>query len=77
MACVLVDQLVSVQPGLLAQVSGHLTRRRITCATVLKDRYLDFTFYHLQCSSDHEETLSAKWSFEKFAQSCGVSVSTY
>ena len=76
-ACVSVDQLVSAQPGLMAQVSGHLTRRRITRATVFKDHFSDFTFCHLQCSSDHEETLSAKWSVEKFAQSCGVSISAY
>ena len=57
-ACVSVDQLVSA-PGLLAQVSGHLTRQRITCATIFKDHYSDCTFCHLQCTSDHEETLSA------------------
>ena len=76
-ACVSVDQLVSSQPGLLAQLSGHLTRRRVTCATIFKDHFSDFIFCHLQCSSGHEETLSAKWSFERFARDCSVTISSY
>ena len=76
-ACVSVDGFISAQPGLVAQVSGHLTRRRVTCATIFKDHFSNFTFCHLQCSSCHEETLSAKWNFEKFARGCGVSVSSY
>ena len=33
-ATVSVDQLISAQPGLLAQMSRHLTRWRISCATI-------------------------------------------
>ena len=73
----LVDQSISAQPGLLAQVSGHLTRQRITWATIYKDHFSNFTFCHLQCSIDHEETLLAKWSFENFAHGCGVSICSY
>ena len=76
-ACVSVDQLVSSQSELLAQVSGHLTRLRVTCATIFKDHFSNFIYWHLQCSSGHEETLSAKWSFECFAQDCGVPISAY
>ena len=76
-AQVSVDQMISAQPGLLAQMSGHLTRRRVSCATLFKDHFSGFTFCHLQVSSGHEETLAAKWSFEKYAHSCGVSIKAY
>ena len=69
-----VDLLISAQPGLLAQVSGHITRRRVTCATIFKDHFSNFTHCHLQCSSDHEETLSVKWAIERFAHRCGVDI---
>ena len=72
-----VDQMISGQPGLLAQMSDHLTRRRISCATLFKDHFSGFTYCHLQVSSGHEETLAAKWTFEKFARSCGVQVRAY
>ena len=72
-----IDQMISAQPGLLAQMSGHLTRCRILCATIFKDHFSNFMYCHLQVSSGHEETLAAKWAFEKFATSCGVSVSAY
>ena len=76
-ACVSVNQLVTSQPGLLAQLSSHLTRRRVTCATIVKDHFSDFIFCHLQCSTCSEETLSVKWSFECFARDSGVSISSY
>ena len=76
-AQVSVDQLISAQLGLLAQMSGYLTRRRISCATMFKDHFSDFMYCHLQVSSGHEETLAAKWAFEKFSRSCNVDIRAY
>ena len=76
-ACVLVDLLISAQLGLLAQISGHLICRRIICATIFKDHFSNFTFCHLQCSSNHDKTSPVKWIFEKFAHGCGVTVCSY
>ncbi len=76
-AQVSVDQLISAQPGLLAQMSGHLTRRRISCATLFNDHFSNFTYCHLQVSSGHDETLAAKWAFEKFSRSCNVDIRAY
>ena len=72
-----VDQLISAQPGLLAQLSDHLTRRRITCATVFKDNLSGLIVCHLQSSTDNEEILSAKLAFERFARDCGVEIKAY
>ena len=58
-------------------MSGHLTWRRVSCATLFKDHFSGFTFCHLQVSSGYEETLAAKCSFEKFAHSCGLSIKAY
>ena len=41
-AQVSIDQMISAQPGLLAQMSGHLTRRRISCTTIFKDHFSNF-----------------------------------
>ena len=68
-AWVSIDQMISAQPGLLAQMSGHLTRRRISCATIFQDHFSNFLYCHLQVSSSHEETLAVKWAFEKFSKS--------
>ena len=67
-ACVSVDQLISAQPGLIPQLSGHLTRARITCATIYVDHFSGFAFSFLQRTTSQEET---------FADTHGVRIKSF
>jgi hypothetical protein len=75
--CVSVDQLTSPTPGLVAQVSGALTKIRYTTATVFLDHETDFGYLHLQRSSGAADTVEAKEAFERFASEHGVRVQHY
>ena len=72
-----VDQLVSPTPGLIAQMTGKLTRKRYKYATVFVDQFSGLSYVHLQQSADAEETVSAKVSFEQFARQHGVKIKAY
>lgn len=72
-----VDQLVSAQPGLIPQLSGHLTRARIFCATIFVDHFSGFGYSFLQRSTTQEETLEAKAAFEKMANTYDVIIAGY
>eukprot|EP00957_Ditylum_brightwellii_P080845 6149658-Ditylum_brightwellii.AAC.1 len=54
------NQLVSGQPGLVPQISGQLTNKRITGATVYVDHATDLLYIHLMQSLSAEETLESK-----------------
>ena len=60
------DHLVSVQPGLIPQMSGFLTSFRVTGATIYVDHYLLHVFVYLATNLILEETLLAKTAYEKF-----------
>ena len=62
---VLMDQIVSAQPGLIPQMSGFLTRRRIWGCTTFCDNVSDFVYVHLMRDFTVEETLLAVKYFEK------------
>ena len=69
------DQLISAQPGVLDQMSGHLTCWPISFfANLFKDHFSNFMFCHLQVSSGYEETLAGKWAFEKFSKTRNVDI---
>lgn len=72
-----VDQLVSRTPGLIAQMSGFLTKERYFHATVFCDNFSDFTYVHIQKHASAEETLSAKVAFERHCGERGVKVIRY
>ena len=55
-----VDQLVSVQPGLIPRSSGKLTRSRIWAATVFMDYFTNFLYVHLMRYFTLESTLEYK-----------------
>ena len=76
-ACVSVDQLISEQPGLIPRMSGKHTRDRISCGTCFKDHGSNFGYVHLQSSCSGDDTLQAKRSFEKVAQSFNVNIKKY
>jgi hypothetical protein len=72
-----VDQLVSPTPGLVAQLSGFITKERYKYATVYVDQYSGLGFVWLQKSSSAEETLESKRAFEQYALDRGVVIQAY
>eukprot|EP00957_Ditylum_brightwellii_P137912 10514443-Ditylum_brightwellii.AAC.1 len=70
-------QMISGQPGLVPQISGHLTNRRIQGATIYSDYYSDFIYVHLMESMSGKETLQSKCAYEKMAAAHGVHVKRY
>jgi hypothetical protein len=75
--CVSVDQLISSTPGLIAQISGWLTRQRYTATTVFVDHYSRLSFVYMQKDTKGSETLQAKKAFEAYAKSHGVNIRHY
>eukprot|EP00957_Ditylum_brightwellii_P009259 700633-Ditylum_brightwellii.AAC.1 len=76
-ACVLVDQLESTTPGLVAQLKGILTKKRYKSAFVFVDHFPDLTFVYKQERLTSEETVAAKAAFEAFARENGVLIRHY
>ena len=72
-----VDQLISKTPGLIAQVTGKLTKRRHSVATIFVDHVSGLDFVHPQESTSAEDTLIAKQAFERFASRHNVLVKHY
>jgi hypothetical protein len=54
------DQMVSVQPGLVPQMSGSLTNLRIMGATIFVDHFSDHVYVYLMRDLTLTETLFAK-----------------
>jgi hypothetical protein len=75
--CVSVDQLVSMQVGLIAQLKGTLTKKHYTAATVYLDHYSWLKYIHLMTKLTSEETMEAKRAFEHFAKQHGVRILHY
>ena len=75
--CVLVDQLVSPTPGLIAQMTGFITKQWYRYATVYVDQYSGISFIYLQCTASAAETLEGKRAFEWYAQLHDVTISAY
>ena len=72
-----VDMLTSPTPGLIAQMSGILTKKRYNYATVYVDNYSGYSYLHLQQTPDADETLKGKLAFELHAQQHGVAILNY
>jgi Reverse transcriptase (RNA-dependent DNA polymerase)/GAG-pre-integrase domain len=75
--CVSVDQLESSIPGLVGQLKGKPTSLRYRVATVFVDYYSGLSYVHLQSSTSSKETLEAKFEFEKYARTHGVTIRHY
>jgi hypothetical protein len=75
--CVSMDQLVSVQPGLVPQMLGFLTNLRIWGATIFVDHFSDYVYAVLMRDLTLDETLLAKTAFEQHASEGGISISSY
>ena len=69
-----VNQLVSITPGLIAQLTDRLTTKRYKYATVYVDNHSRYGYIHIQKSSAAEETIEGKEIFETHMQSMGMMV---
>ena len=72
-----IDQIVSAQPGLIPQMSGFLTSRRIWGVTTFCDHVSDFVYVHLMRDFTVEETILATKAFEKVLAEAKRSVKHY
>ncbi len=71
------DHFVSVQPGLIPQISGWLTSMRITGGTVIVDHYLDHVYVYLMQNLSLDKTVLAKHGYEQFLAAIGVTAKAY
>ena len=72
-----IDQLISPTLGLIAQMTGRPTILRYQCATIFVDHVTDFTFIHLQKSTNAIETIEGKKEYEQFVREQGHKVQAY
>ena len=72
-----VDQLVSPTPGLVAQLTGKLTKKRYKYATVYVDQFSGLGFVYLQKTASADETIEGKRAFEAYCKQHGVTVRQY
>ena len=74
---VLVDQLESNSPGLIAQLKGKLTQRQYKYTMVFVDQFSGYTFVYLQKWLMSKETVMAKHAFESSVDQHGVKILHY
>jgi len=72
-----VDQLVSPTPGLIAQLSGGITKQRYNYATVYVDHASGLGYVYLQKTANAEETVEGKLAFERYCRERGVNIRHY
>ena len=72
-----IDKTESHIPGFIGMMRGFLPKQRYTCATVFVDHYSDFTYNHLQRSTNMNDTLEAKTAFETVFRRHGLTVLHY
>ena len=70
-------QMVSVQPGIIPQITGDLTHTRFWVSNVLVDHYYDYCYTHLMRLTSAEETLQAKDSYNRFVATHGARFCAY
>ena len=71
------DQLISPTQGLVAQMTGFLTKVRYRYATVYVDQTSGFGYVHLQTTASADETLENNIAFERYAINHGVTIQAY
>ena len=72
-----VDQLVSPVSGLIAQMTGFITKHRYKYATVYIDQFSGFSFVYLQRTASAQETLESKQAMEQYAQARNITIQAY
>ena len=72
-----IDQMVSAQPGLILQMSRHLTNLRIMGATIFVNHFLDHSYVYIMKDLTLVETLLAKHAYAKLLALPGVESKAY
>jgi hypothetical protein len=75
--CVSVEQMISTQVGFYAQLKGILTKQRYRGATIFVDYFSGYKYSHLMTHLSSEETVAAKYAFERHASELGVTILHY
>jgi hypothetical protein len=74
---IIVDQMISMQVGFIAQLKGGLTKKQYTAATVFTDHYSRLQYIHLMTRLTLQETVNPKQPFEHFAEQHGMRILHY
>ena len=69
--------MISRTPGIIAQMTGFLTKDRYTCATVFVDHNINLSYVHFQKLTSAKYTLESKEAFERFSRQRGVWIRNY
>ena len=72
-----IDQIISSQPGIIPQMSGFLTNKRIWGCTTFVDHVSNYVYVHLMRDFSLGETLLAKKAYEKLLARAGRKASHY
>jgi hypothetical protein len=75
--CGSVDQMISMQVGLIAQLKGTLTKKHYAAATIFVDHYSRLKYIHLMTKLTSKETMEAKQAFKHFAQQHSIRILHY
>ena len=71
-----IDQLVSPNPGLIAQITGRLTIKIYKYATIFVDQ-AKLGYVYLPKTVTAEETLEAKQAFQQYILEKGVTIKAH
>ena len=69
-----IDNMVSVQPGLITQVTGTITHTILRVATILMYHYYNYCYAQLLRGTSSEETLCPKEAYENLTVTHGARV---
>ena len=72
-----INQIVSAQPGVILQMSGFLTSKRLWGTTTFVDHVSDYVYVHLMRDLTINETLLSKGEMEKVITQAGRYVKNY
>ncbi len=70
------DHLVSVQPGLIPQMSGQITCMQVNGATISVDHYSDHVYVFLLRDSTLDKTILVKHAYEQFLSNLCITSKT-
>ena len=75
--CGSVDQMISTQVGVYAQLKGRLTKQRYRGSTIFVDHFSGYKYSHLMTHLLSEETVATKRAFELYVSELGVTILHY
>jgi hypothetical protein len=75
--CISVDQMMSTEVGIYAQLKGKLTKKRYKCTTIFVNHFSHLCFVHQQLNHKPDKALTAKLPFEHYAAEHRVKILHY